>query len=91
MNVAHIFSNYRSGLGSEWGMVEFRVAMVEAVNRRKNFIIIILKDKLTLDELPTELRLYMKTHTYIDGTENTDMIEKILRLVIHLCFLCEFC
>ena len=60
-------------------MEEFMIADNEAVNGRKNFIIIILKEKIPKKELPKELRTYMKTYTYIDATKNIQQLEKRLR------------
>ncbi len=52
----------------------------EAVNGgRKNFIIIILKEKLEMKGLRREIKNYLRTHTYIDGTKNTDTIPERLR------------
>ena len=55
------------------------IADAGVVGGRKNFIIIILKDKLHTDELTRELKTYLDTHTYIDGTKNTDQVPKRLR------------
>ena len=57
------------------------IADAEAVNGRKNFIIIALKDKLKIKDLPRalELKTYMRTYTYIDATKNTDKLVKRLR------------
>ena len=63
-------------------MEEFMIADNEAVNGRKNFIIIVLKEKLEINKLPKELKTYMKTYTYIDATKNTDKMMKRLRFVI---------
>ena len=60
-------------------MEEFMIADAEAVDGRKNFIIIILKEKIPKKELMKELKTYLRTHTYIDGTKNKDHIEKRLR------------
>ena len=64
----------RNFLKSKWGMEEFMIADNEAVNGRKNFIIIVLKEKIPKKDLTKELRTYLRTHTYIDGTKNTDHI-----------------
>ena len=60
-------------------MEEFMIADNEAVNGRKNFIIIILKEKIPKKELSKELRTYMKTYTYIDATKNIEQLQKRLR------------
>ena len=55
------------------------IADTEAVNGRKNYIIIIMKDKLTMNELTKELRTYIGTYTYIDATERAERWKKKLR------------
>ena len=60
-------------------MEEFMIADAEAVNGRKNFIIIILKDKLNKAELTKELKTYLNTYTYINATNKTDTIPERLR------------
>ena len=57
------------------------IADDEVVRGRKKFIIIILKDNLSISELPKTLKLYMKSHTYIDATKNTDLVMNRLRYV----------
>ena len=57
------------------------IADSEAVNGRKNFIIIFLKDKRNIKNLPRELKTYLKTYTYIDATKNTDKLVERLRSV----------
>ncbi len=60
-------------------MEELMLADAETLNRQRNFIILILKDKIKKNELTKEIRKYVCTNTYIDATENTD--EVIKRLV----------
>ena len=60
-------------------MEEFIIADHEAVNGRKNFIIIILKEKLEMKGLQKEVKLYLETHTYIDGTKHDTEIPDRLR------------
>ena len=60
-------------------MEEFRIADKMAVAGRKNFIIIILKEKLKLKEIPKEMKKYILTRTYIDGTKHPDRIVNKLR------------
>ena len=55
------------------------IADAEAVGGRKNFIIIILKEKLEMKEMTKELRTYMRTYTYIDATKNVNQLMKRLR------------
>ena len=77
-NLTLIFRNF---LKSKWGMEEFLLADAEAMNGRRNFIIIVLKEKIPKHELTKELKTYLRTHTYIDGTKNKDQIEKRIRYV----------
>ena len=74
-----ILLNPRNFLKSKWGMEEFMIADNEAVSGRKNFIIIVLKEKMKMKELTPELRTYMRTYTYINATKNTNKLVKRLR------------
>ena len=49
-NIPYFVNIFRNFLKSKWGMEAFMIADAEAVNGRKNFIIIILKDKLNKAE-----------------------------------------
>ena len=69
----------RNFLKSKWGMEEFMIADAEAVGGRKNFIILILKDKFKHKELTPELRTYIRTYTYIKAIKNTDKLMKRIR------------
>ena len=51
----------------------------EAIQNRKNFIILILKDKIKMKELTPELRTYVRTYTYIKATKKTDKLMKRIR------------
>ena len=55
------------------------MADAEAINGRKNFIIIVLKEKLKKEEMTYELKTYFRTYTYIDATKNIDQVVKRLR------------
>ncbi|KAK9883656.1 hypothetical protein WA026_001825 [Henosepilachna vigintioctopunctata] len=52
-------------LESVWAKMEFRSAHAEAMRERRNRIILVIKDDVVLDELDEELKIYIKTHTYI--------------------------
>ncbi len=57
------------------------MADCEAVNGRKNFIILILKDKLPMKGLRRDVKTYLQAHTYIDGTKHPEQIPQRLRYV----------
>ena len=86
-NLFEVVCSFRNYLKSKWGMEVFMIADAEAVNGRKNFIIIVLKDKLKVKDLPRELRTYMRTYTYIDATKNTDKLIKRLRYLVAFLFI----
>ncbi len=60
-------------------MEEFIMADHEAVNGRKNFMIIILKEELERQGLRREDKTYLQTHTYIDGTKHPEQVPQRLR------------
>ncbi len=70
---------FRNFLESKWGMEEFMMADAETLNRRRNFIILVLKDKMNTNELAREIRKYVRTYTYIDATKNTNEVIERLR------------
>ena len=55
------------------------IADAETFRGRKNFIIMILKDKIQNKDLTPELRTYIRTYTYIKATKNTDKLMKKIR------------
>lgn len=72
--------DFRAFLQSKWGMDEFTLAYAEALKRRKpNFIVIILKEMLDIDGLRKDLKMFLKTHNYIDGTKNLAQVPERLR------------
>lgn len=50
---------------SEWCMLEFRAAHRRVLKGRVNFLIIVLFDEVNVDNLDDELKLYLKTNTYL--------------------------
>ena len=64
-------------------MEEFLIAYSKVRAGRKNFIIIVLKEKLRMKELTKEMKQYMRTQksSVIDATANTDKLMETLRLV----------
>ena len=55
------------------------MADAEVVNGRKNFVILILKEKLDDSKLSKEMKIFLQTYTCIDGTKNTEKISDKLR------------
>ena len=51
------------------GMEEFRMAHHIMVNENKKYIVAILLEPLDVDALPQDLRMYLRTYTYIDATK----------------------
>ena len=47
---------------SKWGMEEFMIADAQMVNGRKDFLIVILKERMNMDKLPPELRTYLSEY-----------------------------
>ena len=52
-----------------WG---FKSADVEALKRKMTYIIIVLKDKLKLDDLTPELKTYYKLNLCVQFSKNID-------------------
>ena len=50
---------------SEWCLFEFRVAHRKVLKDRMNYLIIILFDDVDVAELDEEIKLYMRTNTYV--------------------------
>ena len=50
---------------SEWCLLEFRTAHRKVIEDRMNYLIIILLDDVNMAELDEEIKLYMRTNTYV--------------------------
>ena len=50
---------------SEWCLLEFRAAHRKVLEDRMNYLIIILFDDVDVSELDDEIKLYMRTNTYV--------------------------
>ncbi len=75
-----VFSVSRNFLKSKWGMEEFTLAYAEALKHTKiNFIIIILKENIDLTGLRKDMKMFLKTHNYIDATKNIEQVPERLR------------
>ena len=60
-------------------MEEFQLAHSEMVRRKGNFLIPILKEPLDIDALPDDrrdLKMYLRTHTYIDASGQRRNLER---------------
>ena len=50
---------------SDWCMLEFRTAHRKVLEGRANYLIIVLFDDVNVDSLDDELKLYLRTNTYL--------------------------
>ncbi|OWR44348.1 putative toll [Danaus plexippus plexippus] len=57
-------------MNSEWNHVEFKSAYLQLLRDRRKRLIVIRKDNIPLKQLDTEIRLYLKTNTYLNWGEN---------------------
>ena len=53
----------RNFLEYEWGMEAFMIAHDQMVKGRKDLLIVILKEKINVDKLPADLRVYIRKFT----------------------------
>ena len=51
---------FRNFLAYEWGMEAFMIAHDQMVKGRKDLLIVILKEKINIDKLPADLRVYIR-------------------------------
>ena len=52
----------RNFLAYKWGMEAFMIAHDRMVNGRKDLLIVILKEKINVDRLPADLRVYISKY-----------------------------
>lgn len=73
----------RNFLKSKWGMEEFIQAEHEFLQiggrKANSSIILILKEKLEMEGLRGEVKRFIQTRTYIDGTSHLDQVPSRLR------------
>ncbi len=55
----------RTFLKSQWCMLEFRAAHQRVLKDRTNYLIVILFEDVSTEDLDEELKLYLKTNTYL--------------------------
>ena len=58
---------------------------LEAVEGRHRYIILIMKDKINVGDLPDDMQKYVKTRTYIDATNLEEMrdLELVQRKLLY--------
>ena len=56
----------RDFLKSYWCRLEFKSAHTRVLKDRTNYLIVILFDNISIDELDEDLKLYLRTNTFID-------------------------
>ena len=64
---------------SGWCMEEFQMAHLEMVRGQKRYLVPILKEQIDIDSLSKDqrdLQMYLRTYTYIDGTNHNRDIER---------------
>ena len=64
---------------SGWCMEEFKVAHLEMIKGQKKYLVPIIKEQIDVNALPRDLRdlqMYLRTYTYIDGTNHLKEIER---------------
>ena len=54
---------------SAWCLLEFRAAHRKVIEDRMNYLIIILLDDVNMAELDEEIKLYMRTNTYVSYSD----------------------
>ena len=54
---------------SEWCLLEFRAAHRKVIEDRMKYLIIILLDDVNMAELDEEIKLYMRTNTYVSYSD----------------------
>ena len=67
---------------SEWCLLEFRAAHQKVLEDRMNYLIIILFDDVDMAEVNDEIKLYMRTNTYL-SVKNKWFWEKLFYALPH--------
>ena len=55
------------------------MAHLEMVRGQKKYLVLVLKEQIDIESLPKDqrdLQMYLRTHTYIDGTNHINTIER---------------
>ena len=53
-------------LDSDWCLLEFKMAHQKVLKERNKYLIVIVHEDVKMDALPEELKLYVKTNTYLE-------------------------
>ena len=61
-------------------MWDFKSADTEAVKRRKNYILLVFKERLLMSELTPEMKTYVKLRLCIHYSHNIDKLTAKIRL-----------
>ncbi len=72
---------YRKFAESHWCLEEFAQAYHQMVQGRINYIIIVMVEKPSSNQLPAELETYLTTHTYIDARNHAGELELIRKRI----------
>ena len=75
----HLACFCRNYMESGWCMEEFKMAHLEMIKGQKKYLVPILKEEIDIDSLPSDqrdLQMYLRTYTYIDGTEQAKNLER---------------
>ena len=70
----------RNFISSEWCQYEFKAAHHGAIIERKSKVLLVLLERLDTDQLDADLKLYIKTHTYLDVKDPQFTAKLILAL-----------
>ena len=70
-------------------MWDFKSADTEAVKGRKNYILLVFKERLAMNELTPEMRTYVKLRLCIHHSNNIDKLTARIRLKSTLLLISE--
>ena len=60
-------------------MWDFKSADTEAVKGRKNYILLVFKENIAMDELTSEMKTYVKLRLCIQHSDNIDKLTARIR------------
>ena len=65
-------------------MWDFKSADTEAVKGRKNYILLVFKERLAISELTPEIKTYVKLRLCIHHSDNIEKLAARIRLNIYI-------